>query len=121
MLIACARGISFSSLQGPTHCIISNILCNILLSFSANKMWCLGLHLPFLIGDFVENDDDYSPLLCTLLQTLQIIFSPVVSKQVAYLQILIQKLVENFKELFPESSIIPKMLYMIHMPRTMLE
>lgn len=85
-------------------------------------MWCLGLHLPFLIGDFVENDDDYWLLLCTLLQTLRIIFSPVVSKQqVAYLQVLIQKVLENFKELFPESSIIPKMHYMVHMPRTMLE
>ncbi len=86
-------------------------------------MWCLGLHLPFLIGDYVPEDDEHWELLCTLLQTLRIIFTPVVSKnQVAYLQVLTQKLkLENFKELFPECSIIPKMHYMVHMATTMLE
>jgi hypothetical protein len=88
----------------------------------ANQMWCLGLHLPFLIGDLVPEDDEHWELLCTLLQIVRIIFAPVVSKdQVAYLQVLIQKFLVNFKELFPECSIIPKMHYMVHMPRAMLQ
>lgn len=85
-------------------------------------MWCLGLHLPFLIGDYVPEDDDHWELLCILLQTMRIIFAPVVNiDQVAYLQVLIQKLLQTFRDLFPDCSIIPKMHYMVHMPRTMLE
>lgn len=85
-------------------------------------MWCLGLHLPFLIGDYVPEDDDHWELLCILLQTMRIIFAQVVNiDQVAYLQVLIQKLLQTFRDLFPDYSIIPKMHYMVHMPRTMLE
>ena len=85
-------------------------------------MCCLGLHLQFLIDDLVPEDDEHWELLCTLLQTIRIIFTPVVNKdQVAYLQILIQKVLVNFKELFPRCSIIPKMHYMVHMPRAMLQ
>ncbi|XP_046863109.1 uncharacterized protein LOC124456810 isoform X2 [Xenia sp. Carnegie-2017] len=88
----------------------------------ANQMWCLGLHLPFLIGDLIEVDDQHWGLLCTLLQIVRISFTPIVSReQVSYLQILIQKLLQNFKELFPECSIIPKMHYMVHMPRAILQ
>jgi hypothetical protein len=53
---------------------------------------------------------------------MRIIFAPVVNiDQVAYLQVLIQKLLQTFRDLFPDCSIIPKMHYMVHMPRTMLE
>ena len=89
---------------------------------SANQMWCLGLHLAFLIGDWVPEDDEHWGLLCTLLQCLRIIFTPVVrEEQVAYLKILIQNLFTTFKELFPNCSIIPKMHYMVHMPRAMIQ
>ena len=85
-------------------------------------MWCLGLHFPFLIGDLVPEDDEHWELLCALLQTIRVIFTPVANKdQVAYLQMLIQKFLVNFKELFPRCSIIPKMHYMVHMPRAMLQ
>lgn len=90
--------------------------------FSANQMWCLGLHLPLLIGDLVPENDNHWELLCILLQSVRIIFSPVVTMgQITYLQVLIQRLLENFKALFPGSSIIPKMHYMVHMPRTIYE
>ncbi|XP_046853447.1 uncharacterized protein LOC124446617 isoform X5 [Xenia sp. Carnegie-2017] len=69
-----------------------------------------------------EVDDQHWGLLCTLLQIVRISFTPIVSReQVSYLQILIQKLLQNFKELFPECSIIPKMHYMVHMPRAILQ
>ncbi|XP_028418395.1 uncharacterized protein LOC114543724 [Dendronephthya gigantea] len=87
----------------------------------ANEMWCLGLFLPLLVGEFIDEDDDHWTAYCTLLEIVRIVFSPLVSKeQIPYLQVLIQNHHESFKALYPHASIIPKMHYMIHMPRTML-
>lgn len=87
----------------------------------AHQMWCLAFHLPLLVGDYIPEDDEHWKLLCTLLEITRIVFAPTISKnQVAYLQILIQTHHERFKELFPQCNIIPKMHYMVHMPRTIL-
>ena len=84
-------------------------------------MWCLALHLLLLIGDYVPEEDDHWQLLCTLLKITRIIFAPTVSvNQVAYLQKLIQGHHEQFKELFPQCNIIPKMHYMVYMPNIIL-
>ncbi|XP_028394435.1 uncharacterized protein LOC114518624 [Dendronephthya gigantea] len=86
----------------------------------ANEMWCLSLYLPFLIGECVPDKDEHWDLFC-LLQIIRIVFSPTISKeQIPYLQVLIQQHHEKFKELFPDCPIIPKMHYMVHMPRTIL-
>ncbi|XP_028417218.1 uncharacterized protein LOC114543833 [Dendronephthya gigantea] len=88
----------------------------------ANEMWCLGLFLPLLIGEFMTEDDDHWNAYCVLLEIVRIIFSPLISKeQMPYLQVLIQNHHENFRLLYPHASIIPKMHYMIHMPRIMLK
>ncbi|XP_044171934.1 uncharacterized protein LOC122956333 [Acropora millepora] len=88
----------------------------------ANQMWCLGLHLPLIVGNLVPEDDEHWQHYCTLLQIVRIIFSPVINReQIPYLQVLIQEFLEKFKHLFPQCSIIPKMHYMVHMPRTMLQ
>ena len=85
-------------------------------------MWCLALHLPLLVEEFITEDDEHWGLLCTLLQIVRIAFSATISKnQVPYLQLLIQSHHEKFKELFPHCSVILKMHYMVHMPRTILQ
>ena len=84
-------------------------------------MWCLAIHLPILVGNMIPENDDHWEILCCLLQIMRIVFSPSISKdQVPYLQILIEYHHEKFKELYPECSIIPKMHYMVHMPRNIL-
>ena len=84
-------------------------------------MWCLAKNLPLIIGGVVPDDDEHWQLLMSLLEITRIIFSPVLSRnQAAYLQVLIQNHHEKFKILYPDCSIIPKMHYMIHMPRTIL-
>ncbi|KAG1681703.1 hypothetical protein GQR58_011697 [Nymphon striatum] len=53
---------------------------------------------------------------------IRLIFAPIINRdQIPYLQVLIEEYLERFKELYPQCSIIPKMHYMIHMPRTMLQ
>ena len=94
----------------------------IILIYQANQMWCLGLHLPLIVGNLVPEDDEHWQHYCTLLQIVRIIFSPVINReQIPYLQVLIQEFLEKFKDLYPQCSIIPKMHYMVHMPRTMLQ
>lgn len=90
--------------------------------FSAKQMWCLGLYLPLVVADLVPDEDEHLELLSTLLQILRIVFSPTINKdQLPYLQVLIQTHHEKFQQLFPQCSIIPKMHYMVHMPRTILQ
>lgn len=62
-------------------------------------MWCLGLHLPLIIGNLVPEDDENWHLYCTLLQIVRIIFAPIINRdQMPYLQVLIQEYLEKFKE-----------------------
>jgi hypothetical protein len=44
-------------------------------------MWCLGLFLPLLIGEFIAEDDEHWSAYCTLLEIVHIVFSPLISKQ----------------------------------------
>jgi hypothetical protein len=84
-------------------------------------MWCLAVNLPLMIGGLVPDNDENWALFCDLLEIIRIIFAPTVSHNlVAYLQVLIQSHHEQFKALYPGCPIIPKMHYMIHMPRAIL-
>lgn len=57
-------------------------------------------------------------LFLDLMHIVDILFAPVTSKGLAmYLKVLIRDFLEEFKALFPESSIIPKMHFMVHYPR----
>lgn len=95
------------------HCLVCLIV--------ANQMWCLAIYLPMLIGICILDDDEHWKLYCSLLDIVRIRFSPMISHgQAAYLQVKIQSYHEKFKELYAECSVIPKMHYMIHMPRIIL-
>ena len=84
-------------------------------------MWCLARNLPLMIGGLIPDDNENWSHFCDLLEIICIMFAPTVSRnQVAYLQVLIENYHGKFKELYPDCTIIPKMHYMIHMPRTML-
>ena len=89
--------------------------------FTANEM-CLALYLSLIIGEFVPEEDDHLALFCSLLQIVRIVFSPVIRKQqMLYLQVLIEDHHQTFKELYPDCTIIPKMHYLVHMPRVILQ
>ncbi len=87
---------------------------------TASQMWCLALHLPFLIGDQVPEDNELWQLFIKLLSITAVCFAPVVSQdQLAYLQVLIEEHHKDFCRLYPNCSVIPKMHYMVHMPSVM--
>jgi hypothetical protein len=84
-------------------------------------MWCLGRLLPMIIGSYVPAQDEKWNLFITLLEINDIIFSDVITVNKAlFLQDLIENHHTQFVQLYPNASVIPKMHYILHYPRTML-
>ena len=94
------------------------IICN----FVASQMWLFGRILPFLIGEYVPEEDEWWILFLQLMDIVDILFSPNTSEDYAvYLSTLISDHHDEFCRLYPNSSIIPKMHFMIHTPRLMIK
>ena len=79
-------------------------------------MWTLARYLPLLIG---RNISDVDPnWLHYLEDILDLVFSHVVrSDTPAYLQETLEAHLLQFKVLYPGASVIPKMHFLIHIPR----
>lgn len=71
-----------------------------------------------MIGKYIpENDENWENFLL-LLEILDLLMAPeITGDEVAHLDSLILEHHLQFKELYPDSSIIPKMHCMVHMPR----
>ena len=85
-------------------------------------MWLLGRILPLVIGDLVplgcEKWDNY----LTLMKIVDILFAPKINEDlVGYMAQCITEHHLNFVRLYPTASVIPKMHFMVHMPRLTLE
>ena len=87
----------------------------------ASQMWCLGRFLPLIIGSHMPEDDEKWCLFVTLLEIVDIIFAEVTNiDKAAYLRDLITDHHSRFVQLYPNCSVIPKMHYILHYPRTMI-
>ena len=81
------------------------------------QSWTLARYLPLIIGDKIPEDSIYWETFLTLLDILDICFSPKVStEQATYLANLIELHHESYKEAYPDKKLIPKQHYMIHYP-----
>jgi len=84
----------------------------------ASQMWCFGRLLPVMLGEFVQEGDQNWECFLLLLTITDYIFAPSISKDVLpYVQQLIQEHHEMFKEVYSSCNLIPKMHYMIHIPK----
>jgi hypothetical protein len=87
-----------------------------LLGQSASKMWCLGLFLPVLIGEWVPEDQWQYRTVLILQAILDIIMALVTNLDNAmYLRELIDEHQQQFRECYLSASIIPKLHYMVHL------
>ena len=85
-------------------------------------MWLLGRILPAMVGNFVPESDEHWRNLVLLLQITDYLLSPRITQDdAAFLQYQIAEHHQQFVNLYPNQSIIPKMHYMVHMPRLMIE
>lgn len=100
----------------------SQNLCSYCVIFLASQMWALGRYLPMLIGQEIPTDDEHWICYCTMLSITQYLFAPKLTENdLAILQMLIEKHHSMFATLYPHSSIIPKLHYLLHMPRLIFE
>ena len=91
-------------------------------SYTADQMWCLARLLPLMIGDIVPADDEQWQNFLLLLTITDYVFAPVATPDiVSFLHDTIRNHHEKFSLLYPESSIIPKFHYMIHIPEWILK
>lgn len=85
-------------------------------------MWLLGRVLPFLFGKYVPTDDDRWKCYLMMLAISGLLLAPEITRdEVGYLGMLITEHHQNFTEVYPNASVLPKMHYLIHAPRLILQ
>ena len=85
-------------------------------------MWLLGRYLPLMIGAKIPSDDEHWKSFTLLLQIMQYLFAPKLSEDdLAILEEMIMDHHHRFISLYPVHSVIPKLHYLIHMPRLIHE
>ena len=82
---------------------------------SASQMITLVRELPFLIGDKIPDDKNWHSLI--LLKICKIVLLPRCTPDTtAYLRVLIEEKLFEFKKLYPDRHITPNMHYLLHYP-----
>ena len=98
------------------------IYTNYFVIYVASQMWLLGRILPIVIGEHVPDDDERWLLFLCLMDIVDLLFAPTISKDHAvYLSSLIKDHHCEFVQLYPDASVIPKFHFMVHMSRLMIK
>ena len=85
-------------------------------------MWLLGRLLPQMVGHKVPDDDDHWINFIDLLWIVDLLLAPELTEDDAvHTATLISDHHLQFKILYPHASITPKLHYLVHMPRLILE
>lgn len=88
----------------------------------ASQMWTLGRYLPMMIGSEVPDDEKRWKCYCILVNITQHLFAPRLHENdLAILKMLIEDHHERFIDCYPSNSVIPKLHYLLHMPRLIYE
>ena len=84
-------------------------------------MWCLARYFPLLVGDLVPENDAHWENFLLLMDIVDYIFAPICDDMIiAHLRFLLEEHHREFKSLYPESTIIPKMHYVLHYPQMIM-
>ena len=90
--------------------------------FVAAQMLLLARILPLAIGNMVPCDDEAWLCFLAMVEIIRYLFCPRINEdQAAYLQALISDHHTQFTDVYPMENITPKMHYMVHMPRLMIQ
>ena len=88
----------------------------------ALQMWLLGRLLPVMVGDKVPVGDEHWLNYLDLLTITDLLLAPEITEDdISHLSVLIKDHHQEFVKLYPHASVTPKMHYLIHMARLMLE
>ena len=92
------------------------------LHFSASQVRLLGCIMPLIVGEHIPEDDEGWILFLKLMDIVDILFAPRMSEDYAvYVDTVINDHHNEFSKLYQDSSIIPNMHFMVHMPRLMIK
>lgn len=81
-------------------------------------MWVLGRLLPVMIGHVIPEHDPHWEHYLQLLEIMDLVFSPVVHPSTpGHLEVLIEDNLLQFTILYPQYNVIPKMHFLVHIPR----
>ena len=84
---------------------------------SSNTNLVLGTILPLLVGDLAPEVNDHWDNFLQLATIPDYVFAPVTSPTLAgYIGILIEDYLVDFRHLYPERRLTPKMHYMVYIP-----
>ena len=92
-----------------------------ILIFLASQMMTWIRLLPFMLGDFIEEEDEHWECfllfwdICSLVCAFE-----VTHDDSLHLAWLVQTYLESFKDLYGSSSITPKMHHLVHLPEQIL-
>lgn len=90
--------------------------------FSAMQSWLLSRLTPFMVAEFVPEDDCKWKNYLLMLEIADHLFAPAITRdEVGYLKVLIEEHHSAFCVLYPSASVIPKMHYLVHSPRLILK
>lgn len=88
---------------------------------AAAQMWNLAINFPLIIGDHVPVEDAKWECFLYLLDIVQLCTAHMCSQSVAgYLEALVHDHHSQFVRCYPDSSVTPKMHYMVHFPQQLL-
>lgn len=111
---------SFNDRKNKPSAVLPDRLRNITdhkLGQKASQMWCFIRMLPLLIGDRVPHDNVYYKLILLLVQSMDIIYAPLVTvSHTVYLKHLIYDHHNHFASIFPQNRMINKHHHMVHYP-----
>ena len=86
-------------------------------TITATQTWCLARVLPLLVGDLVPEGHEHWENFLQLVTIMDYVFGHVTSPSLAdYLGVLIEDFLIEFRRLYPERQLTPKMHYIIHLP-----
>ena len=92
------------------------------LVLNAIQSWSLLCNPPLIFGDLVCPTDQHWYLFLLLLQIVNIVFSPMLSKGITiFFKYLIAEHHRLFKHLYPNKRLIPKHHFMVHYPLCILK
>ena len=75
-----------------------------------------------MVGDKIPEDDEHWQHYLTTLQIANYILAPeVLPEEVAYLNVILTEHHTTFVRLYPDAPVIPKMHYLLHVPRLILK
>lgn len=87
----------------------------------AIQAWALSRLVPVYAGRYVPHNDENWDNFLTMLTITGYLMSPEITpEEAAFVKVLIEQHHTQFKMLYPNASITPKMHYLIHMPRLIM-